>query len=167
MLNKDNFTELIPVNDEKAFYIEKPSAKEYYDVCNEFRWVILYISKGLCRREIYYAKYIYDGPVMEMFIKMLNWKVGIDNNWNVSTGANSKYLKRYLSAEEMERFQGIFPDGTYEDIWKKMYLMYDYFAENAKYVAEKSGYYFDEKETNEVRAFMKAREEDRQFISIF
>lgn len=157
LLNKDNFKELQPVYDEKAFYIKSPSEKEYHDTCNEFRWVSIYITKGLCRHELYYAKHIYDGIVMEMFVKMLNWKVGLDHGFAVTTGSSSKYLKRYLSAKEMERFQNIFPNGHYDDIWEKLFLMYDYFAENAKYVAEKLHFFFDEKETRRVREFLALR----------
>lgn len=157
LVNKDNFSELKQIDSDEAFYIEKPSEKEYFDTCNEFRWVSAYITKGLCRREIYYAKRCYDVYVMDMFIKMLNWKIGIDNNFQVSTGSNSKYLKRYLSEEEMNRFHGIFPNGEYEDIWNKLFLMYDYFEENARYVAEKLGFVYNEAEAESVREFHMRR----------
>lgn len=154
LLNKDNFKELIPVEDESAFYIKKPSEMEFYNTCNEFRWLSLYISKGLCREEFYYARYAYDVLIMEMFVKMLNWKVGADYDFKVTTGAHGKYLKRYLTPEEMERFQGIFPNGTYEDIWDKLVAMYEYFAENESYVGQALGYSVNEKEREEVRNYL-------------
>jgi len=158
LLNKDNFKELKTISDESVFFIQKPSAMEYYNTCNEFRWLSVYISKGLCREELYYAKYAYDVLMMEMFIKMLNWKVGVENNFNVTTGDHSKYLKRFLSSEELERFHGVFPDGTYKDIWRKLYMIYDYFAELAQYVGAALGYSFDAKETEEVRMFLAERQ---------
>ena len=130
---------------------------EYDNVCNEFRWLSLYISKGLCRREIYYAKYTYDCLVMPMFMKMLNWKIGTWYDFKISTGSYSKYLKRYLSEEEMERVHGIFPNGEYEEIWQKLLLMYDYFAENEEEVGKKLGYHYDKDETVRVRAFLVKR----------
>ena len=162
LLNKDNRKELFPISGEEAFYITKPSEMEYYNTCNEFRWLSIYITKGLCRREIYYAKYAYDCLIMEMFMKMLNWKVAIHHNFQVTTGDHNKYLKRYLSPEEMERFQSIFPNGTYEDIWFRLLLMYDYFAELAEYVGEKLGYSFDYQETIRVREFLDRRKEDEK-----
>ena len=158
LLNKDNFKELKQINDESVFYIQKPSEMEYYNTCNEFRWLSVYISKGLCREELYYAKYAYDVLMMEMFIKMLNWKIGVDNDFNVTTGDHSKYLKRFLTLEEMKRFHSVFPNGTYEDIWSKLYVIYDYFAEIAKYVGEALKYNFDAKETEEVRSFLSERQ---------
>lgn len=162
LLNKDNFEELRPLDTERAFFIEKPSEKEYFDTCNEFRWISVYVTKGLCRRELYYAKHSYDVFVMDMFIKMINWKVGIEHDFQVTTGGHSKYLKRYLSEEEMERFASIFPDGSYEDIWKRLFIMYDYFAELAEYVADKLGYYFEVEETERVRAFLQRRLDEYQ-----
>lgn len=158
LLNKDDFKELKQISDESVFNIQKPTEMEYNNTCNEFRWLSIYISKGLCREELYYAKYAYDVLMMEMFIKMLNWKIGVDNDFNVTTGNHSKYLKRFLSSEEMERFQEIFPNGTYEDIWTKLYVIYDFFAEIAKYVGEALGYSFDAKETEEVRMFLSERQ---------
>ena len=158
LLNKDNFKELQQIDDESVFYIQKPSEMEYYNTCNEFRWLSVYISKGLCREELYYAKYAYDVLMMEMFIKMLNWKIGVDNDFDVTTGNHSKYLKRFLSLEEMKRFHSVFPNGTYEDIWSKLYVIYDYFAEIAKYVGEALKYNFDAKETEEVRSFLSERQ---------
>ena len=158
LLNKDDFKELKQISDESVFNIQKPSQMEFYNTCNEFRWLSVYISKGLCREELYYAKYIYDVLMMEMFLKMLNWKIGVDNDFNVTTGSCSKYLKRFLSLEEMERFHSVFPNGTYADIWSKLYVIYDYFAEIAKYVGDALGYNFDSKETEEVRIFLLERQ---------
>ncbi|MBP3696811.1 MAG: aminoglycoside 6-adenylyltransferase, partial [Clostridia bacterium] len=47
---------------------------------------------------------------------------------------------------------------TYEDIWSKLYVIYDYFAEIAKYVGEILEYNFNAKETEEVRSFLLERQ---------
>lgn len=157
LLNKDLFPELIQSSDESEYFVQKPSEMEFYNTCNEFRWISLYVTKGLCRKELYYAKHAYDVNMMEMFIKMLKWKVGVDNQFNVTVGSQGKYLKRFLSEEEMKRFHGIFPNGTYEDIWEKLYVIYDYFAELQEYVGEALGFSYDEQETENVRAFIEGR----------
>ena len=160
LLNKDNYKDLIHVDTENVFYIESPTEQEFCNTCNEFRWLSIYISKGLCREEFYYARYSYEVLVVDMFMKMLNWKIGIDNNFGVTTGLHSKYLKRYLSESEMERVQEIFPNGTYKDMWKKLFLMYDYFAELEDYVAEQFGFIQDVDETRRVRGFIEDRYEN-------
>lgn len=159
LLNKDHFDALQPVQDESAFFISKPSYQEYYNTCNEFRWLSIYVSKGLCREEIYYAKYAYDVLMMPMFIKMMKWNIAKDHRFQITLGASNKYLKRYLSPQDMKHFQGIFPNGSYHDIWAKLFLFYDYFAELAESVAVALGFEFDQKETEAVRAFLWLRQE--------
>lgn len=160
LLNKDNFTEIQPVLDDEAFYMDGPTEKEFQDTINEFCWISIYVTKGLCRDQLYYAKHSYDIDVMEMFIKMLEWKIGVDYNYDVVTGKHSKYLKKFLSEEEMERFRNIFSNGDYDDIWEKLILMYDFFVENAKYVAEKMNFSLDISEIVRVREFLLIRKKD-------
>jgi len=157
LLNRDNFNELIPIDSEKAFYIKSPSELEFYNTCNEFRWLSIYVTKGLCRDEFYYARYIYEVPIMEMFMKMLNWKIGIKHGFNVTFGSHGKYLKRFLTGNEMSRLRGIFPSGEYEDIWDKLFLMYDYFGELETEVAGELGFQYDKEEMKRVRDFLKKR----------
>lgn len=157
LINKDQRKELQTMVDGKIFYIQKPSEKEFYNTVNEFRWVSLYITKGLCRKELYYAKYHYDGPVMEMFIKMLNWKVGLEHQFLVSTGSHGKYLQKYLSTDDWNRFQNIFPNAIYSEIWDKLFFMYDFFTELELTLGEKWGYQVDAREIEQVRCFMMER----------
>ena len=160
LINKDNFKELKDITYSEEFLIKKPSEFEYFNTCNEFRWISNYVTKGLCREEFYYAKRMMEEYMMNMFIKMINWKIGIDNDFKVSTGKCAKYLKNYLSEKEMFRFQMMFAGGEYSEMWDKLFLMYDYFTEIAQYVAKKMEFTFDEKETTEVRAFMCQRRDD-------
>lgn len=97
---------------------------------------------------------------MNMFMKMINWKVGIDNDFKVTTGSFSKYLRKYLTEDEMKRFEGIFAGGAYEDMWDKVFLMYDYFEDLSIYVADKLGFSLDLEESSNVREFMKKRYAD-------
>ncbi len=157
LINKDNFKELVDIESNEIFFIQKPGEFEFYNTVNEFRWISNYVTKGLCRQEFYYAKRCMEEYMMNMFMKMINWKVGIEHDFKVTTGANSKYLKKYLSQEEMERFMGIFPNGQYEDMWNKLFLMYDYFEELACYVAGKLNYPIDLEESKAVREFMEGR----------
>lgn len=159
LLNKDDYKEIQPIDKDEAFYIRRPTEKEFQDTVNEFRWVSTYIAKGLCRKQLYYAKYHYDVIVMEMFIKILEWKIGIERGFDTVVGKNCKYLKKYLSQEERERFRSIFPNGEYNDIWQKLFIMYDYFEENARIVATKLNFSYDKIEAENVRKFLILRKE--------
>lgn len=163
LMNKDSFPSLLPLPIEDAFYIQPPEEKEFFDTCNEFRWLSLYVSKGVCREELYYAKHAYDVLLLPMFLKMLNWKTGIDNHFRVTTGSSCKYLKRFLSPEEMERFQHVFPDGDYDTICRCLFLLYDYFHELAGFVAGQLHFHHDTTEAERVRQFLVQRLRDRGY----
>ena len=164
LLNKDNFPYLLPLQAEDAFFLRPPEEKEFLDTCNEFRWLSLYISKGVCREELYYAKHAYDVLIMPMFLKMLNWRIGTEHGFRVTTGSSCKYLKRFLSTEEMERFQGIFPNGRYENICRCLFLIYDYFHESAGRVAGHFQFYYDRMEIQRVRQFLEDRFHEKGFF---
>lgn len=154
LLNKDNFKELKPIVDEKAFYLKPPTEMEFYNTCNEFRWISLYVAKGICRDEFYYARYAYDMLIMEMFMKMINWKIGIEHGFDITTGYFNKYLKRFLTADEMKRVHGIFPNGEYEDMWDKLFIIYDYFHELEALVGRHFNFSYDSIEAKRVREFL-------------
>ena len=164
LLNKDGFVELQDVASEEAFYIRRPGAFEFFNTVNEFRWIGNYAAKGLCRREFYYARQMMDRHMMDMFIKLLNWRIGAEHGFRVTTGAYAKHLKSFLSEEEMERFMGLFARGDYEDMWDKLFLMYDWFEELSVFVAEKLGFPLDLQESRDVREFMQKRREMTEHI---
>ncbi len=157
LINKDSFEELKDITSNEIFYIEEPSQFEFYNTVNEFRWISNYATKGLCRQQFFYARYSMEVLMMNMFMKMINWKVGIDNDFKITTGAFSKYIGKYLSEDEMKRFEAIFASGDYEDMWRKLFDMYDYFEELSIYVADKLSFPLDLEESKNVRAFMEER----------
>ena len=76
---------------------------------------------------------------------------------DISRYTNRSYEIVQISEEEMKRFMGIFACGDYEDMWNKLFLMYDYFEELSIYVAEKLGFPLDLEESHNVRDFMVKR----------
>ena len=64
----------------------------------------------------------------------------------------------------MERFQGIFPDGRYENICRCLFLIYDYFHESAGRVAGHFQFYYDRMEIQRVRQFLEDRFHEKGFF---
>lgn len=159
LLDKDGYEELQPITNEETFKTGVPTEREYMDICNEFRWVSLYVTKGLCRDEFYYARYHYES-IAEEFLKMLNLKIAADHDFKSVTGNHYKYLKRYLSEEEIIRVQRVFPSGEYDDMWEKLFDLCDYFEEIAENLGKKMGYEYDAEEGKRVREFIRVRYEN-------
>lgn len=166
LLKKDELPELVAVSDSKVFYITQPTAFEFMNITNEFRWLILYVSKGLCRNEFPYARHLYEGYVMDMFVKMLSWKIGIEHHFRISVGLYGKYLKRYMTQDEMNRYLEVLPNGTLADMWDKLFRLYDFFADLESTVAAQLGFTVLENERLRVRAFLEERFKTYQTQSI-
>jgi aminoglycoside 6-adenylyltransferase len=100
---------------------------------------------------------------MDMLLRMLNWKIGIDYDFSVSTGKCYKYLSRYLNENEMDRFTSLFPNGTYEDIWDKLFEMCKYFHEITLTVSAHFGFEYSKEEAENIMLYLKELwEEDKE-----
>ena len=61
--------------------------------------------------------------VTPSFLKMLNWKVGYENGFCLSTGKASKYLKDYLPENLWGRFLKTYITGDIPQIWDAMFII--------------------------------------------
>lgn len=155
LLDKDRRVELydVPVGD--IYNVKPPTEKEYIDTCNEFWWLTTNIVKGICREELHYVKVMMEQYERDMFLKMLSWKIGIKYDFKVSVGKCSKYLKRYLTYDELIRFTNLYPNGTYADIKEKLFLSFDYFEELSQMVAVHFNFEYRKNEAINVRNYVK------------
>jgi aminoglycoside 6-adenylyltransferase len=127
----------VEVPEDKDYWIRKPSEKEFAECCNEFWWVSTYISKGLLRDEITYAKAMMEGPVRLMFMRMIAWFIGTQTGFSVSVGKEGKFMKNHLDKESYERILKTYPDHQAENIWNAIFLMTSLFSQYALWVSEK------------------------------
>ena len=75
-------------------------------------------------------------------------------------GKCGKYFKRFLSKEEMERFQGLFPNGEYEDIWQKFLLSLTYFEELSSDVARELSFSKPKERSREIKQYSKEKKQE-------
>ena len=155
LLDKENLFPNLPPPDDKDYLIRKPTEKEFTDCCNEFWWVCTYVAKGLCRNEITYAKEMFEIPVRKMFFKMIEWYIGIENNFSVSFGKSGKHMKNYLSPELYEKILFTYPDHKPESIWDSFFLMTDLFSEFANKVSHPLHFNYNKEEEKNVKEYLE------------
>lgn len=140
---------------ESIYLPSRPTAKAFFDCCNEFWWVCPYVAKGLWREEIVYAKYMLDQVVREQLMKMLTWYVGIETNFLSNPGQRGKYLQRYLEPEFWTMLQKTYSDSSYENTWDALYTTCDLFRLAATPVAEHFGFNYASSNDEKVTAHLK------------
>ncbi|MBA4534572.1 aminoglycoside 6-adenylyltransferase [Brevibacillus halotolerans] len=153
LMDKENCLPKVPSPTDVDYWVKRPSAAFFADCCNEFWWVSTYVAKGLWRREIFYAQGHLNRYVRPMLLTMLEWKVGIQTDFSISVGKNSKYLEKYLSEQCWESLLSTYSDGSYEDTWKALFTMGELFRSTAKYVADHLHYTYPQDDDQRVTAF--------------
>ncbi|MDM5337529.1 aminoglycoside 6-adenylyltransferase [Fictibacillus enclensis] len=154
MLDKDGLLDELPPPSNKDYVTLPPLEKEFSDCCNEFWWVSTYIAKGLWRKELSYAKAMFEGPVRAMLILMLRWHIGQKNNFSVDSGKSGKYFENYLEEEVWNQFVKTYPDGDYENIWDALFKMGSLFRMLARRLADDLGFTYNEEEDARVTSHL-------------
>lgn len=170
LLDKDGIIGSLPPSSDKDYHVKKPSEREYQDVCNEFWWICMNISKGLWREELTYVMFMYEQVNRNVLLQMLEWKIGIETDFSKSVGKHSKYMKDFLDQEEWEEFVSTYPSPDYESIWQGLFNMCDLFRKTALDVADRLGFAYPYEDDQHVTAYLQdvyklpkdAREIDRR-----
>jgi aminoglycoside 6-adenylyltransferase len=141
LLDKDGVVEPFPPANESDYLPSPPTAKAFFNCCNEFWWVSPYVAKGLWRREILYAKQMHDDVLRnEQLMKILVWYIGLKTNFQVSPGKLGKYFQNYLEPELWDMLQKTFADASYENTWDALFATCDLFRRVAIPIAEHYGF---------------------------
>ncbi|MGG1575456.1 aminoglycoside 6-adenylyltransferase [Fictibacillus sp. NRS-1165] len=154
LLDKDGILPDLPEPGDQDYITKRPSEKEFMDCCNEFWWVSTYIAKGLWRRELPYAKAMFDGPVRDMLVLMLKWQIGMRHSFSVDSGKNGKYFQSYLDPEMYGQLLQTYSDGEYENIWEALFVMGGLFRRAAHELAEELGFRYPEEDDLNVTAYL-------------
>lgn len=158
LLDKDGlFPERIMPSD-RDYWVKKPTQKQFHDHCNEFWWVSTYVIKGLLRKELIYAKEMLEIPVRNMFMQLLEWYVGVENQFSVNLGANRKFLKEYISEDLWASVQRTYPNLEAKNMWNSLKEMMAVFEELEKEVARRLDYDYRQEEITNVTEYLKLRE---------
>jgi aminoglycoside 6-adenylyltransferase len=153
LLDKDDILPYFPPPNDSSYLPKPPTAKQFFDCCNEFWWVCPYVAKGLWREEIVYAKFMME-IVREELLKMLNWYVGVKYEFSKSPGKYGKYLKNFLEPELWQMLLDTYADASYTNTWDALVAMGDLFRRTAIHVAGRFNYIYPYKDDANVSAHL-------------
>jgi len=128
-LDKDNLFPGLPLSNDSDYHIKRPSAKEFHDTCNEFWWVSTYVAKGLLRNEITYAKEMLEISVRPMFMRLIEWKIGSENEFSVSFGKGGKFMSRFLAMDFYADVLKTYSNADAENNWMALFKMSELFEQ--------------------------------------
>lgn len=156
LLDKGNLTINLKKPQYKAYIPKKPSEKEYYDLVKDFWWEITYVAKNLWRNEIFPAKYSSEYVVRyKALLRMLEWYIQIDRNWQCRTGYVGKGIEKSLSPDEQEELKNIFAGVDIEENWQALFNTMNFFRRISIAVAKDLGYKYPQELDNNVSQYIE------------
>jgi len=127
LMDKDDILPLIPLPTEIDYHIKKPTKGHFESCTSNFWWCLQNVAKGIWRDELPYAKSMYEHTVRESLDNMVNWWIGIEQNFEVSTGKFGKYYKRYHHQSYWAMYQETYSNSDYTQIWHSIFTSCDLF----------------------------------------
>lgn len=155
LLDKNDMLPPIGEASDDQYWIQKPTEDQYSACSNEFWWCSNNLAKGLWRREIPYVQDMANSTVRKQLEKMLSWKIGCMTDFRVSVGKSAKYMYRWLTHEEYQQYLDTYFGGCVDEAWESIMIMCDLFTSTALWVAEHTGYVYNQEEGKAARAFLE------------
>lgn len=158
LLDKDNgsgFLPVLPIPNDRHWHLESPSPLFYYSCCNNFWWCLNNVAKGIARDELPYVMQMLNEVVRPELHDMINYFIGVRHGFDLSTGKNGKYFKKYLAPELYRQYAATYPGSDYDEIWAAVDGMGDLFHTLAVAVAAHFGYTYRQNEEDGIREYLR------------
>ena len=154
LLDKDHCLPKIPASNDGDYFIKMPTESQYKGCCNEFWWCLNNVAKGIKRDQLPYAMWMYQVVVRDMLEKMIDWTIGIENNFSVTVGMKGKYYKKYMSEDMYELYSKTFFDGDYTHLWEAIYASCALFRTTAQRVALHFDFVYNVNDDRNIEAYL-------------
>ncbi len=155
LVDKDNLLPEKQMLSDEKYWVKQPSQEQFHYTCNEFWWCLNNVAKGLWREEIPYVLDMIDLNIRPMLRQLLEWKIGIENDFSVSVGKSAKYMDKYVSKEIYQRYLGTYSLPEVKCIWDAVFDMCELFEEIAMEVSGKLNFTYDLVEAENSKRYLK------------
>jgi len=162
LIDKDALTANLSQPTFTKYIIRKPSRQEYETLVHDFWWDATYVPKYLWRDELPYAKYMFDNIIRYSYLqRMVDWYIGQQHDWTVSTGLYGKWFKRYLDTETWTELESTYANSDIKENWVAFFRMVDLFRKMATKVGVQLGYEYPIHLDNEVTEYISSIRSER------
>ena len=143
LVDKDGIVPYPQETTDERYWVKEPREIEFKCTCSDFWWCLNNVAKGLWRNELPYAMDVINFVLRPHLKRLLEWKMGIENNFSVSAGKSCKYFKKYLQEETYRQFLATYSIAEIESIWNSVFEMCDLFQSTAVELSKKQKFVYD------------------------
>lgn len=155
LLDKDHLLPEKPAPNDSGYWIHPPTRQEFDGCCNEFWWCLNNVAKGIARGQVPYALKMYQQTVHIELEKMLEWFIGAEHNFSVSTGMWGKYYQQYLPQDIYKRYTKTYASCGGQSLWRAVFVACGLFHRLATAVAKHSTYLYPVQEEENMRQYLR------------
>lgn len=155
LIDKEEITKEMQKPRFQVSIIKKPSKEEFQRILNDFWWDTTYVAKCLARDEIFYAKFMSETNIRtEYLIPLIEWYIGSEHNWNITTNKYGRLFKKYLNHEIWLKTEQTFSGSNIKDNWTALLAMADLVSEIGVELSEKLNYEYPFKLEKDIRKYL-------------
>jgi aminoglycoside 6-adenylyltransferase len=143
LVDKDGLSKGMPPPTYRSTWIKKPTAEKYNQVLNDFWWDLTYVAKCLARDNLFYAKFMTEDNIRSQYlVKMIEWYIGMQHNWEVTTNKYGRLFKQFLTPEMWSKIEATFSGSDIKDNWRALFAYTEIGRELGISVAGQLGYQY-------------------------
>ena len=154
LVDKDGIVPYPQETTDERYWVKEPREIEFKCTCSDFWWCLNNVAKGLWRNELPYAMDVINFVLRPHLKRLLEWKMGIENNFSVSAGKSCKYFKKYIQEETYRQFLATYSIAEIESIWNSVFEMCDLFQSTAVELSKKQKFVYDFEQAENSLSFL-------------
>lgn len=155
LLDKEKYLPPISMPSDESHWTKMPTQAQFLATCNEFWWCLNNVAKGLNRNQIPYVLKMYYEVVHPELFRVVEWHIGQDFGFKMTTGMFGKYFEQYLSKVNYERYLKTYPKADIESIWQAIEVACNLMSILSREIADKQGFIYNLEEEQSIRAYLK------------
>ncbi|MBM7837270.1 aminoglycoside 6-adenylyltransferase [Alkalihalobacillus xiaoxiensis] len=156
IIDKDELFPMIPKATDRDYHVPKPLEADFTCCVNNFWWCLQNVAKGLARNEHAYANGMFEGVVRVDLNQMVDWWIGCQYDFGVSTGKYGKYTPLYLPESLQKQYEKTYATGNSTEMWKAIYQAIQLFRQLAQEVAEQLDFTYEIEDDRNMTSYLKS-----------
>ncbi len=158
LMDKDNLMKEMKQPTYTAYIPTRPTNDVYQKAIEDFFSDAPYIAKCLLRGELLPVKWALDYDMKHIYLRqMLEWRIELDYNWSVPTGALGKGLKKRMPPEIWSQVESTYAGADTSDNWEALFHTMQLFGQVAMEVGKALGYTYPHDLEQRVTDYVRQR----------
>ena len=155
LVDKDGIMPIPREITDQRYGVKAPTEMEFQCTCSDFWWCLNNVAKGLWRDELPYVLDMINFAVRPQLKRLLEWKIGIENDFSINVGKSGKYMKKYLYEKEYQQFLATYSIAEMESIWNSVFEMCDLFQRTAAELSKRKKFVYNFEQAKNSLSFLQ------------